>query len=162
MRKVLAVIVSIGIVLLLGLNITPKLMVENESKNAAEKVLDNIIEGNFEKAFEGVYYFDKASDLEPSISYDQAKKRWVERVNSLLEDGVYIVAYDELQVVLDDSYPRGTVNLVIKENGVEKVKEEVDLWFGKSKDEWKLGILNYYKNDEEENWEIALSGSLIE
>lgn len=162
MRKVLAVIVSIGIVLLLGLNIIPKLMVENESKNAAEKVLDNIIEGNFEKAFEGVYYFDQASDLEPSISYDQAKKRWVERVNSLSEDGVYIVGYDELQVVLDDSYPRGTVNLVIKENGVEKVKEEVDLWFGKSKDGWKLGILNYYKNDEEENWEIALSGSLVE
>ena len=162
MKKYFYLVVLIVIIVFLGYIFVPGLMDSSESRNAAENVLDNLIKGNYEKAFDSVYYYDKASDLEPTISYIDAKNKWIERVKSLKTNGVYIVDYTQLRVELEDTYPVGSVNLVVMENGTEKIKEDVQLWFGKSEDGWKLGNLNYYKGDVDEDWEIALSGNMIE
>lgn len=139
----------------------PGLTDQYQSENAAEAVLDNLIEQNQEKAFESVYFYDRASDLEPIISYADAKKKWIHRVKNLRANGVYIVDYKKLRVVLDDTYPVGTVDLVLSANGKETEKEDVRLWFGERDGKWKLGNFNYYTKDEkEERWEKLFSGRM--
>jgi hypothetical protein len=157
-KNILAIIVFVGIIGLLGIAFIPGIIDKNQSRNAAENVLDNVIEQDYEKAFESVYFYDRASDLEPTISYKDAKNKWIERVKELEEKGTYVVNYNQLRVRLNDTYPEGTVDLVIMENGEKKVKEDVRLWFGKNESGWKLGNLDYYKDDTEEDWEKALSG----
>ncbi|WP_019413040.1 hypothetical protein [Paenisporosarcina sp. TG20] len=160
MKKIIAVVIIVGIIGVFGFAFVPGFIDRYQSKNAAENVLDNVIDQEYEKAFESVHFYDKASDIEPTISYEDAKIKWVERVKSLKEKGVYIVSYNQLRVSLDDTYPVGTVDLVIMENGKEIVSKDVHLWFGKSEDGWKLGNIDYHFDDIEEDWEKALSGSM--
>jgi hypothetical protein len=71
---------------------------------------------------------------------------------------MYLVDYKQLRVSLDDTYPVGTVDLVMMENGEKKVKKNVRLWFALDGDEWKLGNLDYHYEEVNEKWENALSG----
>lgn len=159
MKKIITIIAVIVIIGLLAFAFVPGFIDKMQSRNAATDILDNVIEQDYEKAFESVYYFDQASDLEPIISYEVAKKKWVQRVKDLRENGVYLVDYNQLRVRLDDTYPRGSVDLVIIENGEKKIKEDVGLWFALREEEWKLGNFDYHNDDIEEEWEKALSGN---
>lgn len=158
MKNIIASVAFVGIIGLLGIAFIPGIIDKIQSKNAAKGVLDHVIDQDYEKAFESVYFYDQASDLDPTISYEDAKNKWIKRVSALKEKGTYIVDYHQLSVRLNDTYPEGTVNLVIIENGEKLVKNDVRLWFGHTNNEWKLGNLNYYNDDEEEEWEKALSG----
>jgi hypothetical protein len=151
-----AVVVILG---LLSFAFLPGLIDQTQSKNAAKNVLENVIEQNYDKAFESIYFFDRESDVEPTISYEEAKKEWIQRVTALKNEGIYLVDFKRLQVRLDDTYPTGTVDLVIMEDGKEKIKEDVSLWFARGDEKWKLGMLNHYHEDREEAWEKALSGN---
>lgn len=131
----------------------------SQSRNAAKDVLENVIEGNYEKAFESVYYYDVASDLEPIISYEDAKSTWVNRVKGLKEEGTYLIDYSSLSVELDDAYPVGTVTLIVMENGEKTVKKNVRLWFAKDQNSWKLG--NLYNSDDNVEILKALSGNMM-
>ncbi|MEH7225383.1 hypothetical protein V7112_16365 [Bacillus sp. JJ1566] len=159
MKYIITIIVVIGIIGLLTLAFVPGFIDKTQSRNAAKGVLDNVIEQDYEKAFESVYYFDQASDLEPIISYEDAKNKWIQRVTDLRENGVYLVDYNLLRVRLDDTYPRGSVDLVIMENGEKKIKEDVDLWFAQREEKWKLGNFDYHNGDMDEEWEKILSGN---
>lgn len=156
MKNVITIIISVGVIGLLAFPFIPGY----QSRSAAKGVLDNVINQNYEEAFESVYFFDRESDSEPTISYEDAKKKWIKRVTDLREKGVYLVDYNQLRVRLDDTYPRGSVDLVIIENGEKKIKEDVDLWFAPREDKWKLGNFNYHSDDIEEEWENTLSGNL--
>ena len=57
---------------------------------------------------------------------------------------------------LDDTYPIGTVELIVMENGERVLKKDIRLWFGPKDGSWKLGNL-YSVSDQEELLE-ALSG----
>ncbi|WP_047986465.1 hypothetical protein [Ornithinibacillus californiensis] len=159
MKKLLSFFAVVVILGLLTFAFLPGLIDQTQSKNAAKNVLENVIEQNYEKAFESIYYFDRESDVEPTISYEEAKKEWIQRVTDLRDEGVYLVDFKQLQVRLDDTYPKGTVDLVIMENGKESIKEDVSLWFARGDEKWKLGMLNYYHDEKEEEWEKALSGN---
>ena len=150
--------IFIVIVGLLGITLTPGIIDEFQAKRAAADVLDRLVEKNYGKAFESVYFYDEASDLDPTITYESAKSKWTKRVKELSEKGTYVVDYKNLIVKLDDSYPVGTVDLVIMENGIENVIEDVSLWFGRTEGSWKLGNLYDRNINQETAWEKALSG----
>lgn len=158
MKKSIAIILVVVIIGLVGIAVIPGIIDRNQSSNAAKGVLDNVIEQDYEKAFESVYFFDKASDLEPTISFNEAKNKWINRVKDLKEQGTYVVDYSKLRVRLDDTYPVGTVDLIIMENGKKIEKKGVRLWFAKGKGDWKLGNFDYYNGDIDEAWEEVLSG----
>ncbi len=160
MKKMTTIIISVGVIGLLGFTFLPGFIDNIQSRSAAKGLLDNVINQDYGDAFESVYFFDKASDLKPTIPHEDAKKKWVERVTDLREQGVYLVDYNHLRVRLDDSYPKGTVDLVFMENGKKEIKEDVSLWFGSRDGTWKLGDFHYHKNDED--WEEALSGRFKE
>ncbi|MFC4559192.1 hypothetical protein ACFO3D_13415 [Virgibacillus kekensis] len=147
-------IVLIGLIIML---LMPGITDKSQAKSAAKEVLENVIDQNYEKAFESVYFYDRATDLEPVISYKDAKEEWIQRVKDLRNNGIYIVDYKRLRVVLDDTYPVGTVDLVLSMNGKKTVKENVRLWFGERDGKWKVGDLNYNK---EEQWAKLLSGRM--
>ncbi|MFS0671676.1 hypothetical protein [Ornithinibacillus sp. 179-J 7C1 HS] len=159
MKKVIIIFISVGIIILLGVVFIPGLLDEYQSRSAVKNVLDNVIDEDYENAFDSVYYYDVASDLEPIISYEDARKQWIERIKDLKQDGIYLVEYSDLRVKLDDTYPTGTVDLVIMENGEQIIKDNVRLWFGQRDDKWKLGNLDYRFDEVEEGWEVALSGN---
>lgn len=118
-------------------------------------------EQNYEAAFEGIHFYDVASDLPPSIPYEEAKEIWSERVRYLKENGTYMVDYKNLYVELDDTYPVGKVDLAMMINGEEKYIRDVSLWFGYHDRKWGLGNLHHYTEmEQEEEWEKALSGNL--
>jgi len=159
-KKVSTIIIFVGIIGILGFSFIPGIIDKYQSKKAAVNVLDNVIDQEYEKAFESVYYYDLASDLQPTISYEDAKSRWIKRVKLVKEKGVYLVDYNQLHIRLNDTYPEGTVHLIIMENGKKVMKENVYLWFGRSEDGWKLGNFSYRNDDVEEDWEKALSGRM--
>jgi hypothetical protein len=159
MKKILTISVVSLIIALLAYALVPGFIDQIQSRNAVKGVLDNVIDQNYDEAFESVYFYDKASDLEPIISYEEGKKKWIQRVKDLAEQGIYLVDYKKLRVGLDDTYPVGTVDLVFMENGEKKVKKGVQLWFAERDNKWKLGNLNYRYDDIEEEWEHALSGN---
>jgi len=129
-----------------------------QSRNAAKRVLDNVIDQEYEKAFESIYFYDVASDLAPIISYEDAKDKWIKRVKDLKEKNIYLIDYNHLRVHLDDTYPVGTVDLIFMENGKRAVKENVHLWFAPKENSWRLGNFDYLSEDQDEEWEFALSG----
>ncbi|MEL3971686.1 hypothetical protein AAEO50_05270 [Rossellomorea oryzaecorticis] len=45
---------------------------------------------NYEEALEHVYFFNRASDLEPEISSEDAKNEWIDRLKDLREQGIYL------------------------------------------------------------------------
>ena len=159
MKKVIAVVVLAGIIGILGA-FAVRSSAGFQAGNAAEVVLDSLVEEDYDTAFDNMHYYDKATDLDPVISYRAAREEWIGRVKQLKKNGTSLVGYKHLEVEEDDGYPVGTVDLVFMENGEEKVKKNVGLWFGKRKGKWRLGDFNYYLDETEEKWEKALSGKV--
>ena len=158
MKKIFGVVIFVIVVGGLGAIFIPGIIDQNQSRIAAKSVLDNVIDENYEKAFESVYFWDVASDLEPTISYEDAKYKWIKRLIDLKENGIYIIDYSSLRVWLDDAYPVGTVNLIVMENGERVLKKNIRLWFAPKDGSWRLGNL-YSINDQDELLK-ALSGSM--
>lgn len=158
--KTLATIGIVSFVVIIGVIFLPDMIENFMVKQAATRVLDNVIESNYDKAFENVYYFDRASDLEPTISYKDAKNQWIERIEKLEQNGIYIKDYSNLRVWQDDGYPRGKVNLTIMKNGEEIQRDSINIWFAKNDEDWKLGGFEDFSNDLQEAWELALSGKV--
>lgn len=162
MKKNLSTIVTVILLcVVVGALFLPGAADRYQSRQAAKGALDNLVNQNYEKAFESIYYFDVASDLEPTINFKEAETKWIQRVNDLEEDGTYVTGYKGLKVKLDDTYPIGSVDLTIMENGKETVKKNVRLLFFPSDTGWNLGGFNFYSGDDadpEEAWEKVWSG----
>jgi archaellum component FlaF (FlaF/FlaG flagellin family) len=158
--NVSAIVLFVVVIGILSVIFVPNIIENYQVRNAAKGVLDHVIEQEYEHAFEYVYYYDQASDLEPIISYSDGKNKWVSRVKSLKETGTFVIDYTHLRIWQDDGYPMGEVDLVLTINGKKVKKEDVRLWFGKTSDGWKLGNFDYYRQDKEETWEHVLSGNL--
>ncbi len=164
MKLLLKFAAVIFFIVLLAAFYLPEMKDRYQTKQVAKDVLNHLVAQEFNQAFEGIHYYDKASDLEATIAYKEAKNIWVKRMRKLKEDGTYIVDYDGLRVKLDDTYPEGQVDLILMENGKQTVKKNVYIWFGYSKNGWGLGNFQYYSGDsnydEIEKWEKALSGHI--
>ena len=157
MKRNFGIIVMITMVVLIGTFFIPGIIDQNQSRTAAKSVLDNVIDENYAKAFDNVYFWDVSSDVEPTIKYEDAKYKWIKRVIDLKENGTYIIDYSSLRIRLEDTYPVGTVDLIVMENGEKVLKKDIRLWFAPKDGSWKLG--NLYTNDQEELLK-ALSGSM--
>jgi hypothetical protein len=160
-KKIFGIIAIMAGFSLLSAFVVPGLADMLQSKQAAKHVLENLKEQNYEAAFDRIHFYDVASDLSPTIPYGEAKEIWSKRVQSLKENGTYLVDYKDLYVELDDTYPTGKVDLVMMINGKKKYLEDVSLWFGFQDRKWGLGNLHDFINtDQEEDWEKALSGNV--
>lgn len=163
----------IGISLLIGIIIGilgPQLNSITSASNSASEFLKNLKEENYEKAFEYVYYFDEASDINPKISYEYAKELWIERVKNLKENGTYLKDYKILKVEIDDTYAHGSVELTVVENGVQNTYEAY-MWFGPTDDvtigpiwfrNWKVGNFQRYDNNDKSKFEEGIGGFIKE
>jgi hypothetical protein len=126
------------------------------SQASAKKFFKSLAQQNYEQAFEYVHYYDVSSDLTPQISYNRAKSIWIDRVKALKDKGIYVKGYKDLSVRLDDTYPVGTVSLIIVEEGQEKIVN-MNIWFSSTLEKWKVGSL-YEKVSPETEIEKAISG----
>ena len=164
MKKISIKIVTVILLcVVLGTLFLPGVVDRYQSRQAAKGTLDNLVNQNYEEAFETIYYFDVASDLEPTIHFNEAESKWIQRVNDLKERGTYVTGYKGLNVKLDDAYPIGNVDLIIMENGKETLKKNVRLLFFQSDRGWSLGGFDFHSGksaDTEEDWERAWSGHI--
>lgn len=164
MKIILKIAAALFFIVLLSTLYLPGMLDRYQTKQVAKDVLNHLVAEEFDQAFEGIHYYDKATDLEPTIPYIEAKNIWVKRMRKLKEEGTYVVNYEGLRVTLDDTYPKGEVDLILMENGKKTVKKNVYLWFGYSKSGWGLGNVHYYSGDnnfdEVEEWEKALTGDI--
>lgn len=127
-----------------------------KAQASAKRFFKNLVQENYEQAFEYVHYYDAASDLPPQISKSKAKSIWIDRVKALKDKGTYVKGYRDLNIRLDDSYPVGTVTLIVIEQGQEKALN-MDIWFGSFNGEWKVGNL-YENSSSQTDLEKAISG----
>jgi hypothetical protein len=153
--------IGIGIfIVIMGVIFIPNMVLRFSVEQAVTGLLDNVIDSNYEEAFEHVFYFDRATDLKPTITFEEAKEQWITRVKNLKDQGVYIKDYRNLKVWEDDGATKGTVSLVIIKNGEKITRESVHLWFSKQNGDWKVGSFEHLSNDVHEEWEKALSGKV--
>jgi len=110
----------------------------------ADNFLEHVTNGEFEQAFEYVSYFDEASDMSPTISYEEAKKIWVERMQTYQEQGMYFKSFEKLDTWTDDTYPEGMVTLTLVRDGKEHTIDRQDLYihFNLLDDEWKVQMIS--------------------
>lgn len=130
-----------------------------QSRSSAKKFFQKIEEGKYEQAFDYLYYWDEASDIESTMTYEHAREIWVKRVADLKKQDIYIKSFESLKVGLDDTYPTGSVELVVIEKGEEK-RYKADLWFAKDNSgKWKIG--NIYEGNNQTMLEKAISGYIV-
>ncbi len=145
------------ILIFLYLNLGP-----GSPRNSVSKFLTNIEEGQYEEAFEHVYFHNNAYDEDVTISQDEAKQIWVSRVEELKSEGIYIKSYSGIKIRSNDGYPQGYVTLTVVENGEERVYEDVFISFvhNTTKNKWQVGNLQSLESNvgEKRNWEKAYSG----
>lgn len=91
-----------------------------QTHRAALMYYRHLAAGEFEKSFEYVAYYDSYSDREPQISYEDARQIWVSRVKELKKNGLYLIEMERIQILIDDGYPIGKVDVTILANGTEK------------------------------------------
>jgi hypothetical protein len=73
--------------------------------------------------------------------------------------GTYIKSHDEISIRLNDSWPLGEVNLVMMENGMEKLYNDVQIHFNKTDGKWKIAGLY---TGEELSWTSKIGGHVAE
>jgi hypothetical protein len=132
----------------------PDLLLKFQASNQASQFLKHAANQDFEKAFDRIYFFNGAYDEDVTISEDIAKNRWIKRNKQLYTEGTYIKSYEGLSIRMDDGWPIGNVDLVMVENGTEKIYKDVHISFNK-KDKWKVGMLQTMQDKE---WEHPYSG----
>jgi hypothetical protein len=132
------------------------------ARSNANNYLTQVTKGNFEQAFDYLYYHDHASDEDVTISYEDAKKIWVNRVKRLKEEGTYIKSFQELVMRPDDGWQNGYVKLTVIENGKEVIYDNVYIAFNKKDGKWK--VINLQEDtqpqDIDQPWEIAYRGKV--
>jgi len=109
----------------------------NEPGRNAAAFLKHMVNKEYDEAFQYVEYYS-VSDLEPEMSYDDAKAIWIGRVKRQEQQGFFIESYEHLRTGYDDSYPRGRVLITVNMNGDVR-KMECDIYFGRLSGTWKVG-----------------------
>ncbi|MBY6037776.1 hypothetical protein KUV80_13980 [Fictibacillus nanhaiensis] len=136
----------------------PDLWTKHKAKHSAGQFLNDVKNDNLEQAFNRIYFFDSAFDEDVTIKKDAARKSWVTRIKQLKNKGTYIKSFERLRIRLNDGLPAGSVDMVMVENGKERVYKDVYLSFQNDKGEWKVGML---QTMQEKSWEKTLGGQVI-
>src|SRR5690606_32692671 len=90
------------------------------ARSTAKALLNELIQGNWEHAFEYVNYHDGPVDEDVHIAYEEAKAIWVNRVKELQLRGTFLKDYSNLQIRMDDGWAQGNAVVTLVENGEEK------------------------------------------
>lgn len=130
----------------------------SQARETAHGVFDNVIAKDFDKAAEHLYFYDGHSDETPTITQEQGKSMWLERIGKWNASDVSLIGYDNLQFEKDDGALKSYVDLTFDINGEKVVKEDVFLMFTEADGDWKLQYAEHLTSDPVEDWEVALSG----
>ncbi|HEY5583986.1 MAG TPA: zf-HC2 domain-containing protein [Ruminiclostridium sp.] len=132
------------------------------ARRTIDKMLNLVEEKRYDEAFEYVYYFDKATDITPSLSYEEAKKLWIERFKEFdLKSTDKITWHRNITTRMEDGYLKGSVEIQIK-NPYNDDFMLTDIWFSKAEADGKWRIGNFYNSQLRYTFEIVLSGNLTE
>ncbi len=84
--------------------------------------LRNVISGEYEKAFEYVYYYDETPENGSEKTYDEAKKIWCDRLLSAKENcfSEFLAEYKNLDVFLRDGEIIATFDATVYVRGIDK------------------------------------------
>ncbi|NBD34521.1 MAG: hypothetical protein GVY30_00815 [Chloroflexi bacterium] len=114
-----------------------------QTHRAASMYYRHLAAGEFEKSFEYVAYYDRYSDREPQVSYEDARQIWVSRVKEMRRNGLYLTEMERIQILIDDGYPIGKVDATIFDNGAEKSVTQ-DVHFMRRFGKWRIqGVRSY-------------------
>jgi hypothetical protein len=135
-------------------------MGSGSARSNSNNFLTEVTQGNYEEAFDYLYYHNHASDEDVTISYEDAKENWVNRVKRLKEEGTYIKSFQELVMRPDDGWQNGYVTLTVVENGKEVIYDDVYISFNKKDGKWKVINLQEVTQhgDIDQLWEVAYRG----
>ncbi|WKA56553.1 hypothetical protein [Planococcus shixiaomingii] len=155
MKKILAIGFLIALASIFITFILPKTD-DEQVKQVAKSVMDNVIAKNYDQASELMFYFDGGTNEEPTITQEEGKRRWLKRIKDFDQSGVSLVGYEKLRVEMYDSVPISYVDLILNNNGKEEVRQDVYIVFIKEGGEWKV---HYFEDvNGSDDWELALSG----
>lgn len=146
MRRFAWLVIAIVALMLLMIMIaiTVKPITRYQTHRAASMYYRHLATGEFEKAFEYVAYYDRCSDLEPEVPYEDAQRIWVSRVNEMRENGLYLAEAERIQVLIDDGYPIGKAYVTIVDNGMKQSMTQ-DVRFVRLFGKWRVqGVRSAY------------------
>lgn len=118
------------------------------TEHRMKRFFEDVLNEQYEKAFDSVYYFEVSVDIEPEIKYEDAKQIWVARVKEAKSNKTYLAGFSKVNAYVSDSYMNGSARLTFFINGKEY---EEDFYIGLSlKDnEWKISSLQVRSNEED-------------
>lgn len=137
---VLALIIIIGAIFALSNH----LIISNYI--TTRNFLNEVKQGDFERAFNYVGYYDVGDDVKPKTSYEKAKDIWTSRMIKLKQDGIYLQGYKDLVIYMDNGYPRGKVTLLLSNKG-EIEEQKCTIHLSKLLNKWKIEDLYFYNSN---------------
>lgn len=130
------------------------------TSRVADSFFRSLVNNDFGSAFRYVAYFDEFSDLPPNISYKNAEKLWIRRVNELKQSKTYVKSYSDVWTYIDDGYPRGSATITVVANGRDDTYR-ASIHFARLHGEWKIQMIYPpVYNGVLEGLEYAISGDL--
>lgn len=112
-----------------------------EVKQLTGTFFDELSDQQFEAAFESVGYYDFASDVEPTISKEDAKMAWVTRMEKAYNEGTYVEKVFDVGISFNDTYPSATAIMHYLDNG--EWQERVVFISYIYQDGWKIGSVGF-------------------
>lgn len=124
--------------------ITTLLLVGCFKEEFTTSFFDSIIQGDFENASNHVALYETYGDALSDDAFKAAKAIWVNRLEELRKNGIYIESYTITKLTLDDGYLIGYVDLNIKTGyQAETMKIDAVINYSKIEDEWKINMVYF-------------------
>jgi len=138
---VMAVISTILLLILFSvLFLAPTLFPHFYAKRSANIFFNSLVDGDFNKASEQIYYVDADTDLRSTISDKDAKKIWVDRVTRLKREGTYVKSYSNLRTWMFKGRPQGEVVIIAVKNKQE-FSCRIAIFFIQADDKWRIRFM---------------------
>ncbi|MFC4356286.1 hypothetical protein ACFO0S_14590 [Chryseomicrobium palamuruense] len=133
-----------------------------EVKQITDTFFEHVTKQEFEQAFDAIGYYNEASDMEPTISRDDAKAMWMKRMKDAYAEGTFVLKVFDVNISFNDTYP--SANGIMQYNDQGEWNDRVVLISYIYQDGWKIGRVGFADEDgpEEHPLSTAMSGYMPE
>lgn len=143
MRKKIGMGIIILIALFIGGSIVYGGSIQTyvEVKQLTSTFFAEVSDQQFEAAFDSVGYYDFASDVEPTISKEDAKMAWVTRMEKAYNKATYVEKVFDVGITFNDTYPSATGIMHYLDNGEWQERVVFISYFYQNG--WKIGFVGF-------------------